>query len=302
MELRHLRYFCAVAEHQGFSKTARLLHISQSAISEQISDLEKEVGGPLLIRGRQKLLLTPHGEVFLEEAKKVLAASDRAIEMAQRSLKGEVGTLNVGFFNGGTGTLVPAIMRDFRKRHPGVRVSVYELLPSQQSEALLNGVIDVGFTRPLDPPFDKLLKTELLYPDPLVAVLPKDHHLASAPVDVRRLAGEKFVLVARDSSTALFDKIIAVCNEAGFSPEITATGSVWSTVVLLVEAGTGVAILPSNLQQSGAREVAFQPLTNRGASIDLVIAWSPQRSGPVQEAFLALAHAHCKSGASVHRE
>jgi DNA-binding transcriptional LysR family regulator len=202
--------------------------------------------------------------------------------------------LNVGFFNGGTGTLVPAIMRDFRKRHPGVRVAVYELLPNQQSEALLTGVIDVGFTRPLDPPFDTLLETELLYPDPLVAVLPKDHHLAHGPVDVRQLAGEKFVLVERDSSTALFDKIIAVCNEAGFSPEITATGSVWSTVVLLVEAGTGIAILPSNLQQSGAREVAFQPLTNRGASIDLVIAWSPQRGGAVQDAFLALARAHCE--------
>ncbi len=107
-------------------------------------------------------------------------------------------------------------MRDFRKRYPGVRVSVSELLPSQQAEALLNGTLDVGFTRPLDPPFDQLLKSELLYPDPLVAILPKDHRLARAPVDVRKLAGERFVMVARETSTALFDKIISVCSDAGF--------------------------------------------------------------------------------------
>src|ERR1700691_2251404 len=97
MELRHLRYFCAVAENRGFSRTARALHVSQSAISEQIADLEREVGAPLLLRGRQKVGLTPHGEVFLAEARKVLAGADYAVEMAQRSYRGEVGTLRIGF-------------------------------------------------------------------------------------------------------------------------------------------------------------------------------------------------------------
>src|SRR5215475_649278 len=99
MELRHLRYFCAVAEHLGFSRTARALHVSQSAISEQIADLEQEVGAPLLVRGSHKIRLTPHGEVFLAEAKKVLAGAEYAVEMAQRSLRGEIGTLHIGFFN-----------------------------------------------------------------------------------------------------------------------------------------------------------------------------------------------------------
>jgi DNA-binding transcriptional LysR family regulator len=288
MELRHLRYFCAVAANQGFSSTARALHVSQSAISEQISDLEKEIGISLLVRG-QRTGLTPHGEIFLVEAKKVLAAADHAVETARRSARGEIGTLTIGFFNGGTGTEVPASIKEFRRRHPDVRVSLIELVPSEQSQALVNGTMDVGFTRPLEAPFDQLLRSELLYPDPLMAVFPKGHPLGRGPVDLRTLARERFVFVAHETSPSLFGKIMALCSEAGFSPHIVATGSVWSSVVLLVQAGEGIAILPSNLQQSGSfRDLAFCPLTNRGASIGLVMAWSPQREGPVQTAFLDL--------------
>src|SRR5580693_6236300 len=178
MELRHLRYFCAVAIHQGFSRTGRALHVSQSAISEQVSDLEREIDVTLLIRGRQKIRLTPNGEIFLSEAKKVLAAAENAVQTAQRSARGEIGTLTIGFFNGGTGAEVPNVIRTFRRNHPGVRVSVVEMIPSEQSKALINGTLDVGFTRPLEPPVDQLLRSELLYLDPLIVALPKDHALA----------------------------------------------------------------------------------------------------------------------------
>jgi DNA-binding transcriptional LysR family regulator len=292
MELRHLRYFRAVAENRGFSRSARLLHVSQSAISEQIADLEREVGVALLTRGRQTIRLTAHGEIFLEEVRKVLAAADRAVEMAQRSARGEIGTLSLGFFTGGTGTLVPRIVRTFRRHHPGVRVSIVEMVPSLQNEALLNGTLDVGFTRPLEPPFDRDLRSELLHPDPLFAVLPRSHPHAGGPLDLRVLAQEKFVLVARESSPVLFDRIIACCLAAGFSPRIEATAGVWSSAVLLVQAGTGIAILPSNLQQGGSRDLAFCPLTNRGASIDLVMAWAPERDSVIRNQFLDLARAH----------
>jgi DNA-binding transcriptional LysR family regulator len=289
MELRHLRYFSAVAANQGFSRTARALHVSQSAISEQISDLEREIGVTLLVRGRQKTSLTPDGEIFLVEAKKVLAAAANAVETVQRSARGEIGTLTIGFFNGGTGAEVPNVIRSFRRRHPGVRVSVVEMIPADQSKALLNGTLDVGFTRPLEPYYEPLLRSELMYLDPLIAALPKDHPMARGPVDLRKLARERFVLVARETSQSLYGKIMALCSEAGFSPQIVATGVVWSSVVLLVQAGEGIAILPSNLQQRGSfRDLAFCPLTNRGASIGLMMAWSPQREGPVQKAFLDL--------------
>lgn len=283
-----MRYFCAVAANQGFSRSARALHVSQSAISEQVSDLEKEVGVPLLIRGQQKTGLTLHGEIFLSEAKKVLAAADHAIETARRSARGEIGTLTVGFFNGGTGADVPAIIKDFRRLHPDVRVSVADMVPGLQSSALANGTMDVGFTRPLETPFDQLLHSELLYLDPLVAVFPKDHPRARGPVNLKSLARERFVLVARESSPSLFGKILALCSGAGFSPQIVSTGVAWASVVLLVEAGEGIAILPSNLQHGASKNLAFCPLSDRGAAIGLVIAWSPQREGPVLKAFLNL--------------
>ncbi len=289
MELRHLRYFCAVAENQGFSSTARSLHVSQSAISEQISDLEREVGVALLVRGRQKTSLTASGEVFLAEAKRVLAAADQAVEMARRSARGEIGTLTIGFFNGGTGAEVPNVIKRFRRRHPGVRVSVVEMIPSDQSKALVAGTIDVGFTRPLEPPFEQLLQSELMYLDPLIAALPKDHPLARGPLDLRKLAKERFVLVARETSESLYGKIMSLCAEAGFSPRVVATGTVWSSVVLLVQAGEGIAILPSNLQQRGSfRDLAFCPLTNRDAAIGLMVAWSEQRENAAKHAFLDL--------------
>ena len=288
MDLRHLRYFCAVAEHQGFSRSARALHVSQSAISEQISDLEREIGVPLLIRGQQKTRLTLQGEVFLSEAKKTLAAADHAVETVRRSARGEIGTLNIGFFNGGTGPDVPAIIKDFRRLHPGVRLSVVDMVPGLQSNALMEGSLDVGFTRPLETPFDQLLHSELLYLDPLVAVFPKDHPRARGPVNLKSLARERFVLVARESSPSLFGKVLALCSEAGFAPQIVSSGVVWSSVVLLVEAGEGIAILPSNLQHGASTNLVFCPLTNRGAAIGLVTAWSPRREGPVLKSFLNL--------------
>jgi DNA-binding transcriptional LysR family regulator len=181
------------------------------------------------------------------------------------------------------------------RRHPGVRASVVEMIPSEQSKALLNGTIDVGFTRPLEAPFDQLLRSELMYLDPLMAALPKDHPLARGPVDLGKLANERFVLVARETSDSLHVKIMSLCSEAKFSPRVVATGTVWSSVVLLVQAGDGIAILPSNLQQRGSfRDLAFCPLTNHGASIGLMIAWSPQRENTAKQAFLDLVREYPK--------
>jgi DNA-binding transcriptional LysR family regulator len=288
MELRHLRYFCALAEHQGFSRAARALNVSQSAISEQIADLELEIGVPLVLRSGHKIRLTSHGEIFLEEARKVLAAAVEATDMARRSLRGEVGTLRIGFFNGGTGPYFTRLIQEFRSRHPGVRLSLAEMIPPLQEKALVDGTLDIGFTRPLDSPFKQFLSVETVSLDPLMAVLPKDHPRANGPVDLRALASERFVLVARETSSALFDKIIAICSRSDFSPQIVNTGSVWSSVVLLVQAGEGISILPSNIQRYGVSDLVFCPLTQRETSIELVAAWCTERVNQIQSSFLQL--------------
>lgn len=288
MELRHLRYFCAVAEWHGFSQAARKLHVSQSAISEQISDLENEIGAPLLHRDKRQVSLTAHGEVFLREAKKILLEAEKAVELTRSSMRGEIGTLSIGFFVWGTGSFFPKLVREFRRRHPNVRLSLHELTPAYQVEAFLTGKIDVGFTRPLEPPFDRTLRSELLYEDPIVAVLPKTHPLAKGPIPIEALASETFVLCDRLTSPTLFDVIITSCRKAGFSPRITNTSTVWSGVLTLVEAGEGIGLVPLGLRHLMSSKLVFCPLLKSTASVGLVLAWRPEGNNVIQKAFLDL--------------
>jgi len=295
MELRHLRYFCAVADWQGFNRAANALRISQSAISEQILDLESEIGAQLLNRSQPRVSLTPAGEVFLEEARKVLADADRAVDRARRSARGEIGSLRTAFLVWGASTFLPRMIREFRHQHPGVRLSLMEMLPAAQSEALLSGSLDVGFTRQLQPPYAARLRSETLYLDPLIAVLPSDHVLAQGPLALQQLANESFVLCEREISPALFDRITSLCEQAGFSPRIIQTSNVLSSVLALVEAGEGVTLIPSSLRQVRFSDLAFCPLTEPRGTIELVMAWSPEREGAVQKAFLDFVRSKKKS-------
>ena len=291
MELRHFRYFAAVAEQGSFSKAARTLYVSQSAISEQVGDLEREIGVTLFHRDGRSIVLTAAGEVFLEETRAVLAAARHALEMAQGAQRGEIGTLRIGFFAGGIGGNFIKMVRRFRRQYPGVRLSLVEMTPSQQWQALVEGRIDVGFTRRLEPQFLDQLAWETIRQDEIVAVLPKHHPLAPGPVQVRDLAGERFVLSSRETSPAGFDKVIELCSEAGFSPKIASISSVWSSVVLLVQAGEGISMLPLNHQQAKTSDLAFCPLTAKNASIDLIIAWSPKRDSAILKSFRTLVEA-----------
>ncbi|WP_353065396.1 LysR family transcriptional regulator [Tunturibacter psychrotolerans] len=288
MELRHLRYLCAVAEHTTFSEAGRRLHISQSAISEQIADLEREVGGPLLYRNSGRTRLTPQGQLFLAEARKTLAAADRALEVTQRSLLGQVGSLSIGFFLWGAGGFFARIIRDYRKLFPGIKLSLYEMRTPEQMEALTAGKIDIAFARPLEPPFDQTLRAELLYQDPVVAVFPRDHPLAGKPVSIDSLVTERLVLCDRQMTPALYDGIVALCSAAGFSPNIVNTAATWSSVLTLVESGEGVALVPSGVRYLRPTGVIFSPLVPQNLHMGLAVAWNPQNEDPIQQNFLRL--------------
>lgn len=288
MELRHLRYFCAVADSGTFSKASQELHVSQSAISEQIADLEHEIGGLLLDRTQRRARLTPQGELFLAEARKTLLASERAIDLTRRSLKGEVGTLAIGFFPWGAGGFFARIIREYRKLYPQVRLSLYEMHTWDQMDALLAGKIDVGFTRPLEPPFDRSLRAELLYRDPVVVALPVDHPLAADTVQISALATELFVMCERSVTPTLFDGIIGLCNRAGYSPHIVNTSSTWSGVLTLVESGEGIAMVPSGARHLRPPGVTFATIEPETTHIGISIAWNPENEGPIQRDFLSL--------------
>jgi len=291
MELRPLRYFCTVAEHTSFSQAARALFVSQSAISEQIAGLEEEIGVPLIDRSRRTIRLTPHGELFLGEAKKTLAAAARSVEVAQHSFRGEIGSLRIGFFAGCIGANFPRVIRAFRQRFPQVRVVLAEMSPAAQWGALLNGEIDIGFTRSPDPAHAHKLASETVHHDPIFAVLPRAHRLAPGPIDLRDLAQERFVMCERESSPALFDKIAALCAEAGFSPQVANTSTVWSSIAMLVQAGEGIALLPPNLQGLRAPDLALCPLKSQNAFVELIMAWSPAGETAMLNSFRGIVHA-----------
>jgi len=289
VELRHLRYFTAVAENGGFARTARLLNVSQSAISEQIRDLESELGLQLFHRQNRRIRLTEHGEHFLKDARAVLAAADKAVVNARKSLHGEIGTLTIGFFIGGAGTFFPRLIKEFRRRYSGVQLSLVEMAPAVQHQALQAGVIDVGFTRPVQPPYTMQLRSEHFQTERLCAVLLKSHRLArQRKVFIRELAEDPFILNDRKYSPAVFDKVIDLCASAGYSPRISGTATVSPGIVALVEAGEGVAILPEGARAVGGEELVFVPLADRDAFIDMVVAWSPQHETRVLHSFLEL--------------
>ena len=300
MELRHLRYLAAVAEYGTFREASRHLHVAQSAISEQIADLEHEVGGPLLHRGKARgqrtALLTAQGRVFLEEARKTLASADRAVDLTRRSLLGQEGSLAIGFFLWGAGGFFAGIIREYRKLHPQVKLTLIDMHAATQIEALKTGKIDVGFTRPLEPPHDRMLRSELLYRDPIVAVMPRDHALAhplaGAPVNITALANERFVTCDRQVTPTMFDSILALCTSAGFSPDIVNSSETWTGILTLVESGEGIALVPSGVRYLRTPGLVFAEILPETVHIGISVAWNPRNEDPVVMDFLRLVRAN----------
>ena len=289
MELRHLRYFCAVAENQSFTLAARQLHVSQSGVSGQVRDLEKELGVTLLRRNQRDVSLTPEGAIFLREAREILARSERAVEMVVRASRGQFGELGIGLCGPATAPFLPRLIREFREREPGVTVALKDLSPALQPEALAHGEIDIGFTRGIPPEFRKVLRSEVLFREPLLAALPREHALTKErTIRVAQLAKDRFVLYAREGAPEMFDAIVAICKKAKYCPRIVASPNLWQTVLTMVEAGEGVAIVPACVQQLRSDGVSFHPLIDRGCHMDVVLAWRRDEPNAIRDGFLDL--------------
>ena len=267
-----------------------MLHISQSAISEQMRNLEDEVGTALFDRSERQTRLTAQGEIFLTGARATLQSADRTLRAVRQSVRGEVGMLTIGFFVGGNGSFFPSLIRSFRQKFREVKVSLIEMAPAPQLSALQTGELDVAFTRPLPATAHEHLRSEHFYTERLYAVLPKGHPLEHCQeISLRELAEEHFVMSDRKTSPAVFDRIISLCTESGFSPHIDATASVNAGVLALVEAGEGVSVVAEGSRFLGSDAVTFVPLVGAGASVDLVLAWSPEHISGVTRSFLAAA-------------
>lgn len=279
MELRHLRYFIAVAEELHFGRAALRLGISQPPLSQQIQALEDELGACLFERTNRRVALSAVGELFLPEARAVLAQLDKALAVARRARQGELGELKVGFTSSAPFTsTIPRALRAFRQACPAVHLDLRELSSREVAEAVGEGLLQVGMIRPLEPLPGGLEALEL-FAEPLVAVLPAGHPLAlegATGIALAELAAEPFVFFPRSFGTGLYDQVLGLARAAGFSPHIVQEASEAMTLIGLVATGLGVTILPASFSRMRIDGVVWRTLRDPGAS---TAVWLVRRRG-----------------------
>jgi len=273
VELRHLRYFVAVAEELHFGRAAERLHISQPPLSMQIRALEDALGVQLLLRTQRRVSLTQAGAVFLGEARQILARTESAVLLAQRASRGEVGDLAVGFVSTADYNVLPPLLREFRTRAPAVRLTLHESTTDRQLADLVDGRIDVGFVLP--PVEDLRLAYRTIHREPLVAALPARHPLArkSGKVRLAALAEAPFILFPRPLAPSLYDAVVSFCRSAGFSPHVEQEAVQMQTIVSLVSAEIGVALIPASLQHLGRTGVTYKALVEASPLTEIGLAW-----------------------------
>ena len=259
MELRHLRYFIAVATELHFGRAAAKLHIAQPPLSKQIQDLETELGFELFTRTKRSVALTPAGQAFLVEVTQIFQQLDRAIDIGKKTSRGELGQISIGFVGSATYNILPVMLQQFRDRYPHVQIELHELTTDRQLVWLREGRIDLGLIRP--PIVDRDLSSQVIFHESLVVALPINHHLAVVDaIDIRLLATTPFIMFPRKLAPGLYDPIIAICQAAGFSPHVVQECIQMQTIVSLVSANMGVSILPESIQEAQRQGVVYKPI------------------------------------------
>jgi len=287
MELRHLRYFVTVAEELHFGRAAEKLFISQPPLSQQIQQLEREIGALLFRRTNRRVELTAAGAAFLEDARQILVSVETAVLTARRTEKGEIGWVGVGFSASATYDLLPDVLHHFRDRYPEVDLSLYELTAAEQTIALREKTIHIGFARPYVQV--TLVHVEAVLRESLIAALPESHPLAAIPtLHLAQLACEAFIGFPPLPKPSYADIIRAACEEAGFAPRIAQEVREMQTAISLVAAGIGIALVPEsvqNLRRSGVTYRAFAPPS---PTTELMVVRRVDDSSPAVDAFLEI--------------
>lgn len=290
MELRHLKYFVAVAEELHFGKAARRLHIAQPPLSMQIMDLEQELGVKLFDRTRRAIQLTDAGSYFLKEAQQLLLHAEQAAETARRIYRGHAGRLVVGFVGSVIHTFLPQGLRSFRERYPDVELVLQEINTAEQIRSLLARRIDVGVHYLYG--HDALLASQQIAKAPLMAVLPGKHPLSGrASLHLKELAREPFIANTRSSEPVVRNAFISMCHSAGFTPRITQEAGQVQTVLGLVASGLGVCLLPDFIKHIKRPGVKYIPLAGSPPTVKLAVVWRSGNSSQLVKEFVKVIEA-----------
>jgi LysR family transcriptional regulator, benzoate and cis,cis-muconate-responsive activator of ben and cat genes len=294
MELRHLRYFIAVATDLHFGRAAAKLDMAQPPLSQQIRQLEDEVGAKLLHRTKRRVQLTNPGRTFLEEARAIVARADEAVAKTRRTERGDTGRLSIGWQAWSDWTDLPRRLGKFGAQNPDVQLEIHNLGVGDQIAALHSGRIDIGFLlRPFGAekpqPLDTgALKTKIVLRHPLVAVLPKTHELSVLKqIPFRRLAGAPYISFKRESAPVFYDSVVSLYNRHGLAFKVRHEADHPSTVLGLVTAGLGITLLPLGAQHMSSG-VVFRAVSPRLPTVDIALGWRAENESPLLTKFIKL--------------
>lgn len=289
MELRHLRYFLAVSEENNVTRAASKLGIGQPPLSQQIKQLEQEMGVDLFRRTAHGVVLTAAGEAFRVEALRVVEHARTAVRAAQRAARGDTGHLRLGFTGSAAfNPLVPKLISTFREHYVSVELTLEEANTTQLLEGLEHGRLDAAFIRPLDTLTDTL-RVKLVADEPMKVVVPSRHRLAHARrVTIKDLANEPFVIVPRAAGSTLFDEVDQACRRAGFEPIVGQLAPQMSSMVNLVAAELGIAIVPAAITQVKVHGVRYLDIAGDAPRARLALATRVDQTSVVVENLLRL--------------
>lgn len=299
LELRQLRYFIAVAEEKHFGRAALRLHMTQPPLSQTIQGLEQMLGAALFVRTKRSVTLTPAGLALLPEALRLVQQAAALPELAQRAAGGSAGLLTLSFISTADYSILPPLLLRFRERYPQVRIDLREATTDVQLDDLLLGKIDAGL---LLPPLPDKTRTQLDYlpllSEPLLAAIPENwlpgktrsrgNHRINEALSLKALAELPLIIFPRRISPAFHDTIIACFRDAGVTPHIGQEAIQMQTIIGLVSAGMGMALVPqsvSNLKRPG---VQYRSLRGAAPLIETGLAWRRDNVSPVLAALLAM--------------
>ncbi len=284
MELRHIRYFQAVAEELSFARAARRLRIAQPALSRAVKEIESTLGIAVLERSRHHVRLTPAGAVLLRESAMLLESWDESIQRVRRTAAGEEGELRLGYIGPPTQPFLGRLLHEYRERYPLVAVHLEERTPERVWEMVAKGRLSVALTRPVPTHQALGLKTEVLRQERLGAIFKSTHPLAGRrKLSWRQLAREPLVVLARREGMGLHDAVLAGCRQAGFAPRLAHTPSLIGTVFSYVEAGAGVGVVTDSVLHPSS-PLQFVHLVP-AATVPLVVVWREDDDPPPVQRF-----------------
>lgn len=305
MELRHLRYFLAVADTLNFCRAAERLHLSQPPLSQQVRRLEAELGARLFDRTKRQIKLTPAGEVFATKARTILAQSDEAAKLAARAERGEFGHLRLGLWQ----LPVPPVqtrliiqcLGEFAKRRPDVHLTLQSLPPADQIKAVKDGAIDVGIVRPPLAQKSRGITIEIILRERIVLAMSENNSLSRfKTVPLRELSNQPYIMYVRDANSEFHDFIAKSCRKEGFKLNIAYSQEDLYSVWALIGAGLGVALAPASLQELRLPGIVFRKFEPALPVMEMALAYIKTEKVTVVSQFLDVARKIAKAYANVN--